>query len=42
MKLKIKKNMEYWDSFDCEVQCEEIYENFEYEHEPLDDYILPF
>ena len=28
----------YWDSFDCEVQCEEIYD----EYDSIDNADLPF
>lgn len=36
---------EYWDSFDCEIQCEEYYKDypeFEYVEDSLDDEGLPF
>ena len=33
--------MEYWDSFDCEIQCEE-YWDWEIEADPLDDEEYPF
>lgn len=35
----------YWDSFDCEIQSEEIYfeeYDFDYEYDPVDDENLPF
>lgn len=32
--------MEYWDSFDCEIQCEEYY--WEIEADLLDDEDYPF
>jgi len=31
----------YWDPFDCEIQCEEVY-NEEYVYDPVDDEGLPF
>ena len=27
----------YWDSFDCQIQCEEVYEDFVYEYDPVDE-----
>lgn len=27
--------MEYWDDFDCEVQCEEVYGGDDYDYESV-------
>jgi len=31
------KHMEYWDDFDCEVQCEEVYEGDGYDYESVSE-----
>lgn len=28
----------YWDSFDCEIQCEEVYEDFVYEYDEVKEF----
>lgn len=36
---------EYWDDFDCEIQCEELYEEYDFSdipYDPVDDEGLPF
>ena len=40
MSWRINMN-DYWDSFDCEIQCDE-FELFKYEYDPIDDENLPF